>query len=197
MNFQTAENEDLFIDEINKLFKKLLIKGSRLFIPAGNTPVLLYKNWELEQPEFLKEVTFVQIDEVLNGKKPFKAFFKKHLPSYYKNIEWIGNNPKKADVALLGLGLNGHVGFHEPGIPDDFKFGEVELSEQTCLSLGENLPLKGLTYGLGTFMQCEAVVLIVRGAKKQDVLNKVVENDKNLPASKLNDHNRFYIVNYI
>jgi 6-phosphogluconolactonase/glucosamine-6-phosphate isomerase/deaminase len=197
MDFQTVENEALFVDEINLLLKTFLQKGSRLFIPAGSTPIPLYKNWESEHPEFLNEVIFVQIDEVLNGKTPFKDFFKKHLPSYYKNIEWIDNNPKKADVAFLGLGLNGHVGFHEPGIPDDFKFGEVELSEQTCISLEENPPLKGLTYGLGSFMECEAVILIVNGIKKQEVLNKVVENDKNLPASKLNGHNRFYIVNHV
>ena len=35
------------------------------------------------------------------------------------------------DVALLGLGPNGHVGFHEPGYHADFLGGRVTISDET------------------------------------------------------------------
>ena len=40
----------------------------------------------------------------------------------------------KIDFALLGLGPNGHIGFHEPGVGDEkFMGGQVTLTEKESL----------------------------------------------------------------
>ena len=66
----------------------------------------------------------------------FEHFLRSTLPSFVEQIKWVSQrNFKQADAAILGLGLNGHIAFHEPELPETFSWGEVKLSEQTKKSL--------------------------------------------------------------
>lgn len=163
-------------------------------MPAGNTPIPLYRAWEKHRPPFLESLRFIQIDDLLNGKKKglFKKFFEAQLPSHAARFEWIENSaPQQADLAVLGLGLNGHVAFHEPGLPADFQFGEVELSESTKTALGLEAKAKGITYGAQAFFNAKAILILVTGASKKDILARLrarTEPDPKLPISLLLDH---------
>lgn len=168
-------------------------------MPAGNTPIPLYENWEKHKPDFLKSLKLIQIDEVL-FKKPylFQSYFKKNLPSYQNQIDYINEAEKFADLALLGLGLNGHVGFHEPGISNSFFSGCLKLSSETVEQLKLEAPREkdnhwGVTYGLNAFMKCRSVALVVRGASKDKVLQSVLEGDKSYPASELIQHKSLFV----
>ena len=170
--------------------------ASSIYIPAGQTPVQLYRLWEKEKPQFLRNIDLVQIDDVLTKPKNgiFRTFLQEHLPSYQKQIQWIGDAPKQADLAILGLGLNGHVAFHEPGIPDHFNFGCVRLEESTVRRLDLQGEHWGITYGAGSFFAAKAVLLIVSGSGKAEVFKKFLSQNSLFPAHKLKGHKNLEVL---
>ncbi len=162
-----------------------------LFIPAGQTPGGLYRIWEKIKPDYLKNLSLLQIDEIKSGAKQgeFQRFFRQQLPSYLKQIKWIDQADQVAEIGLLGLGLNGHVGFHEPGLPSSFQSGCVQLSETTCQLLGLEAHTWGVTYGAGAFLRCQRLLLMVQGVKKREILKKVLDpQNLGLPAQYLLAH---------
>ncbi|MBL7665276.1 MAG: 6-phosphogluconolactonase [Bacteriovoracaceae bacterium] len=189
MSLYSFSNQKKVIEFANEWCQKNIAQSGAksLFIPSGNTVIPLYKLWEQEKPDFLNQVRLLQIDEVITGKEKgvFKKFYEEHLPSYAHKIEWIGNEVIKVDLALVGLGLNGHVGFHEPGLPLDFNMGCVKLSETTCKNLKLANPTWGLTYGLGALMNCQKVLMIAWGHNKKDVISKLLKHEVALPATHL------------
>lgn len=162
-------------------------KAKSLFLPAGETPKPLYAKWRERWPTFLEEVDLLQVDDVLNGsgRDMFAKFFRQELPGRQVKYPFQGG---KADLAILGLGTNGHVAFHEPYLQKEFSFGEVDLEEETAKRLGIEPSAKGITYGVGTFLQCQAILLVVRGAGKQKVFDRFLQGDLKVPASGLKEH---------
>ena len=82
------------------------------------------------------------------------------------------------DLQLLGIGLDGHIGFNEP---DDVFVGEtheVELDESTIeanarfFASKDDVPTKAITMGMMSIMQAKKVLLIANGQNKKDILNK-------------------------
>ncbi len=77
-----------------------------------------------------------------------------------------------ADLQLLGLGPNGHIGFNEPN--DAFVKGtnKVELTKETIdanarfFASREDVPTHAYTMGIGGIMQAKRVLLVVNGEKK-------------------------------
>ncbi len=166
------------------------------FLPAGKTPEALYKLWESERPPWLTGLRLKQIDEVLTGPESgmFKRFFQEHLPSYQKQMAWIERADEPADVAVLGLGLNGHIAFHEPHLPDCFYGGCVQLNDLTCKTLSLANGTWGLTYGASTFMDCRSILMIASGESKRAVVQKLLAHSKDLPATSLLKHANFTLL---
>ncbi len=82
------------------------------------------------------------------------------------------------DLQLLGIGLDGHIGFNEP---DDVFVGEtheVELDESTIeansrfFASKDEVPTKAITMGMMSIMQAKKVLLIANGQSKKDILQK-------------------------
>ena len=77
-----------------------------------------------------------------------------------------------ADLQLLGLGPNGHIGFNEPC--DEFVNGtnKVELTASTIdanqrfFEKREDVPTHAYTMGIGSIMKAKCVLLVVNGEKK-------------------------------
>lgn len=161
-----------------------------IYVPAGSTPILLYKLWEKRRPSYLEGLKLLQIDEVVTGSHQgmFKRFLEEHLPSYLSQVQWISHTPEQADLALLGLGLNGHVAFHEPHLSSDFAHGEVELEEITKERLEMTGDQKGLTYGLGHFLNCKSILLMTSGKGKADIYQRFLDEEKTFPATWLKTH---------
>jgi glucosamine-6-phosphate deaminase len=196
MKLKTCKSySDLCREVHNWTLSKIREGAKNIFIPAGNTPIGLYQIWEKEKPKDLNQVRFFQIDEIMNAnvENTFKSFFLTHLPSYQKQITWIedlGNNSDIVipDLTILGLGRNGHIAFHEPGVDESLTIGCVKLSDITRAQLKLAQGVWGLTYGLSAFMQSKDIMLMVTGAGKDEVFKKFIQKDSSVPVTKLSSH---------
>ena len=192
------ENEALWVSAANDWIQAKIRqhRARSLYIPAGETPKPLYASWEKTHPAFLNEIQMIQIDDVATGPKKdlFRQFFRAHLPSYQKQIQFFDKGDQTADLAILGLGMNGHVAFHEPGLPAHFFSGCLELNEKTRQVLSLEKGVQGQTYGLGAFLKCKSILMIVKGRQKAEVVNRLIEKDLSLPASHLIDHPDFTLM---
>lgn len=180
MNIISVQDDAELIDSANAwtvAYVTSITSPQRILqLPAGNTPVALYRSWELTRPDFLNGLLFQQVDEVLTGPKSgcFRSFFNTHLPSYQKQFLPMTDTPISPGTAILGIGVNGHLAFHEPEISMNFNYGCVQLSESTCEGLGVPGPTWGLSYGAGHFARCSALLIIAKGKSKKPILDKAM-----------------------
>jgi galactosamine-6-phosphate isomerase len=104
------------------------------------------------------------------------------------------------DLAVLGLGMNGHVGLNEPGVSPFLRCHVSKIDEMTRM-VGQKyfthpqLLSKGITLGIATLMEAKHLILLISGVKKaaitQRVLKQEISND--LPASLLRNHPDFTV----
>ncbi len=99
------------------------------------------------------------------------------------------------DLAVLGIGWNGHVGFNEPGADEHAGTHVVRLHsetlEQSKQYFGDNvLPDRGITMGIATLRKAGAILIIASGKKKAEVVRKALQDPvtSEVPASLLRDH---------
>jgi glucosamine-6-phosphate deaminase len=98
------------------------------------------------------------------------------------------------DLALLGLGLNGHIGMNEPGTPADAATRIVSLAPSTRDSArrygAEQAPSEGVTLGLAEILAAREIWLLVTGAHKAGILDAVLNGPMtpDVPASLLRGH---------
>jgi len=98
------------------------------------------------------------------------------------------------DLAVLGLGPNGHLGFNEPPSNPQSVTRALELTPESLSSnaayWGElPVPTHALTAGMNLILAARRVLLLVSGAHKRDVLSRALEGPQtpSLPASYLRD----------
>ena len=96
-----------------------------------------------------------------------------------------------ADVVVLGLGRNGHLGFNEPGSPPE-SIGRVLDLEPTSVEAnrlwfaGAYAPTQGVTLGLRTLLVARRVLLVAFGAAKADAVFHMTSSPRlECPASWL------------
>jgi glucosamine-6-phosphate deaminase len=100
------------------------------------------------------------------------------------------------DVQLLGIGRNGHIGFNEPGSPEDGRTRVVELTESTIAANtrdfppGETPPGRAVTMGIGTILEAREILLLATGAEKAEAVARAFHGriDRDSPASFLRLH---------
>lgn len=100
-------------------------------------------------------------------------------------------------LQVLGLGLNGHVGFNEPPCGPEAISRCVELSDGTRFQnasafggVAAAVPTRAITLGLAEILAAERILLVVTGAAKASVLRRVLEAppSPDVPASWLQFH---------
>ena len=107
-----------------------------------------------------------------------------------------------ADLQLLGIGNNGHIGFNEPGAAFEKETHCVDLTESTIqankrfFEKVEDVPTQAYTMGIKNIMQARKVLLIVSGEGKAEILDKVLYGPvtPQVPASILQLHNDLTVV---
>jgi glucosamine-6-phosphate deaminase len=106
-------------------------------------------------------------------------------------------------LQLLGLGLNGHVGFNEPPCAAEASSRVVELCPTTRLqnaaAFGGDpaaVPGRAITVGLAEILAARRILLVVTGAAKAPVLARLLHDQPgpDLPASWLRDHARVEVI---
>ena len=106
------------------------------------------------------------------------------------------------DLQLLGLRLDGHIGFNEPSEAFSDVTCCVELDQSTIeankrfFSSAEEVPGKAYTMGIGTIMRAKKILMVVNGEAKADILEKVIRGPvcPGVPASILRFHRDVTIV---
>jgi len=100
------------------------------------------------------------------------------------------------DLQVLGIGVDGHIAFNEPGTPWDSLTHVVELEENTrevnsrFFKSIDEVPTKAVTMGIKSIMQAREIILIAIGENKADVVNKMINGpiDTQVAASILQLH---------
>ena len=100
------------------------------------------------------------------------------------------------DLQLLGMGLNGHIGFNEP--EGTFPKGThcVDLTESTIeankrfFASADDVPRQAYTMGVQTIMRARKIIIIVSGENKADIVREAFFGPvtSQVPASILQLH---------
>jgi glucosamine-6-phosphate deaminase len=168
-----------------------------LFLPTGGTPIPLYKAWEIDNPAFMRGLKLSQLDEVITGPETgvFTRFFKEMLPSLSSQFLDFTKVTEAPDLVILGIGMNGHVAFHEPGYPATLFRGEVVVADEDCDAMKMPRGTKADTFGTGAFNKSKAILLIARGPSKRELMKKLFNDPKaDFPAAYLRNHPDFTIL---
>jgi glucosamine-6-phosphate deaminase len=112
--------------------------------------------------------------------------------SYDALIESLGG----IDLQLLGIGLDGHIGFNEPDEVFTKETHVVKLDESTIdanarfFKSREDVPTSAVTMGMGAIMKAKRVLLIANGKAKKEIVEKAFFGPitPKVPASILQLH---------
>lgn len=181
-----------------------------ILVATGNTPMPTYaelgrrvRAGELD----LSRVVAVQLDEYLGvGEDDPRSLWSWMLRSF---VEPLGirrtvrlEDPHSfeaeiaalggLDLAILGLGPNGHLGFNEPPSPQGAPTRVLSLTpaslESNAAYWGElPVPTQAITAGMDIILAARQTLLLVSGAHKRTILRSALEGEPtpDLPASLL------------
>ncbi len=195
-----------------------------LGLATGSSPVGTYKNLikKVNDGEIsFKNVTSVNLDEYvgLDGShdQSYRYFMNDNLFDHVdidKSKTYVPNGCAEdlategeaydelikslggIDLQLLGIGLDGHIGFNEP---DDFFTAathSVTLDPSTIeanarfFASKDDVPKSAITMGMMSIMQAKRILLVANGQVKLDIIKKAMEGpvDPKVPASILQLH---------
>jgi glucosamine-6-phosphate deaminase len=104
------------------------------------------------------------------------------------------------DLFLLGVGMNGHLGFNEPGIDLDLYSHVIDLDPvTTAVSVkyfnGAKPFDQGITLGVKYIMEADQVIVVADGAGKADIIASCFQGEitKQIPASILRHHDNLHV----
>ena len=132
---------------------------------------------------------------VPNGMEPDSE---KECRRYEELIDSLGG----ADLQLLGLGHNGHIGFNEPAPIFEKTTHCVDLTESTIeankrfFASADEVPRQAYTMGIGTIMKAKKILVVVSGEDKAEIVAKAFSVDvtPDVPASILQMHRDVTVV---
>ena len=106
------------------------------------------------------------------------------------------------DIQVLGMGHNGHIGFNEPDDHFPLETHKVDLAQSTIdanarfFASADEVPRQALTMGIKTIMQAKAVLVVVNGEGKAEIVKKAFSGPvtPQVPASILQMHPNVILV---
>lgn len=146
---------------------------------------------------FMRTQLFDKVDidpancHIPDGEIP-KEQIKSHAAAYERLIEETGG----IDLQILGIGVNGHIGFNEPGSSIHSRTRLVNLENATRLANAyefegvAEVPRLALTMGISSILKAKKIILMGWGNAKAPVIQKAVEGlvTEAVPASLLQTH---------
>ncbi len=232
MEILTVENYDEMSAEAANIIAQLLRlkQNAVLGLATGSTPEGLYaclvKMYEEKEIDFEK-VTCFNLDEYagLSPDHPqsYHYYMDRHLFSKVnvkkgniniprcgvENIETACRDYDKKihqsggiDLQLLGLGLNGHIGFNEPADYLQKDTHLVNLSRETIeansrfFPTEDDVPRQAITMGVGSIMSAARIMLLASGEKKADAVKQMTcgKVSTHHPASLLQLHRNVLVI---
>lgn len=193
-------------------------------LATGSSPVGIYRylaEWCSKGELDFSEVTTVNLDEYvgLKGDHPqsYRYFMQSNLfdhvnikpentyvpngcasdyaaecAEYDARIKRFGG----IDLQLLGIGVDGHIGFNEPGPSFDKNTHVVDLHPSTIeanarfFESANDVPKQAVSMGMMSIMQAKKILLVANGSAKKDVLLRALNGPitPENPASILQLH---------
>jgi len=105
------------------------------------------------------------------------------------------------DLSVLGIGMNGHLGFNEEGADANFMAHLIPLSATTKSVMHKYFKRQydlqfGITQGLRQIMEAKKIILIANGIHKAKIIRRALKEpiDSNVPASILQNHPNLFAV---
>lgn len=195
-----------------------------LGLATGSTPVGAYRQlsqWNQEGQLSFREVRTVNLDEY-KGLEPthdqsYRYFMQvnffdhldilrenTHVPNGMaadadaecKRYDELIRSLGYADLQLLGIGHNGHIGFNEPGSAFVAPTHVVDLTERTIeansrfFASADDVPRQAMTMGIGCIMAARRILMVVSGEDKAQAIYDAFCGpiDPKCPASILQLH---------
>ena len=226
MKFITVDTyEKLSRQAANIISAQVILKpDSVLGLATGSSPLGAYKQliewYEKGDIDFSKVVS-VNLDEYVGldgtNEQSYRYFMNKNffehinidmgntfIPNgcavdlagegkrYDEHIAELGG----IDLQLLGIGLDGHIGFNEPDKYFVKSTHVVDLHESTIKANSrffaniDEVPKRAITMGMVSIMQAKKILLIASGKEKRDILEKAFYGPitPEIPASILQLH---------
>lgn len=123
---------------------------------------------------------------------------KEECKRYDRSIEEAGG----IDLQLLGIGVNGHIAFNEPGTSFASLTNIVNLTESTRIENAryfenlEDVPTRAITMGIQSIMNAKKIVLIAFGDKKVAAIKQLHSGKitEDFPASQLLKHPNLTVI---
>ena len=201
-----------------ELLKEKLAEGAKTIgLATGSSPLSFYEQI-VESDLDLSDLTSVNLDEYIGlsgenpqsyryfmnqhlfNQKPFKASFLPNGAAEDLEAEVARYNQLlaeyPADLQILGIGTNGHIGFNEPGTSFDSQTHLVDLTPSTIQSNArffdkmEDVPTQAISMGIGNILNAKSIILFAYGSAKAKAIAGTVEGEvtEELPGSALQKH---------
>lgn len=215
--FSTYEKlSEAVIDIISLQIKRK--PTSVLLLPTGSTPELMYKKLaqRVKRGKIdLSQVKIFMLDEYVGlpatDINSYHYFIENHLakPANLNSSQIHlpdASNPAQydadialasgIDLAILGIGANGHIGFNEPVTEFNTKTHVTEIAEKTREDNSRffggdinKVPRQAVTAGLATILNSRAIIVLAR-ATKAGIIGRVLAEKPTveIPATILHKH---------
>ena len=224
--YKVKDYEEMSRKAANIISAQVILKPDCVLgLATGSTPIGTYKQlieWYQKKDIDFSEVTTFNLDEYVG--LPFdssqsyhyymnKMFFSQinvdlkntHIPDgmntnageecrqYDDKIRSCGG----IDLQLLGIGLDGHIGFNEPETSFELGTHCATLTQSTIeanerfFEKAEDVPKYAYTMGMKSIMQAKKIILIANGENKAQILKEAFlgQITPMVPASILQLHN--------
>ena len=222
---QTESYEKLSRQAANIISAQVIMKpDSVLGLATGSSPIGIYRQlieWHKKGDLDFSEVTSINLDEYVglreDNDQSYRYFMQtqlfdhvnirrentyvpngcaadleKECAEYDARIERFGG----IDLQLLGIGLDGHIGFNEPSDVFVKNTHVVDLHESTIranarfFGSADEVPRQAVTMGMVSIMQAKKILLIANGPAKREILEKAFFGPitPEIPASILQLH---------
>lgn len=191
-------------------------------VATGNTMIPVYaelKGLLQEKPLSLTKLKWMALDEYIgvpeNHSSSFRSYLIKHLvrplhldeanlylPNAHNNYEELIKQMGGINLQLLGVGVNGHIGFNEPGSLKNSRTRIVELDSKTLESNKPDLkdlaeiPTQAISMGVGTILEGQKIVLLATGHSKREAIRHLLqfEDHSDCPVTYLKNHKNFTLI---
>ena len=211
------------LDMFNNILNLNNISSKKLILPTGNTPLGLYnqiiarsidlsnsETWNLDEyypisksdtnsyNYYMWNNLFSNTNikstnvHILNGEvndidvnQECETFSKQILDAYI-------------DIAFIGVGVNGHVAFNEPGSESNSKTRKVTLTDSTKIINQINYDY-ALSVGISEIYASKKVILMATGKSKAPIIKQLVdywlnkELTNEIPITNLISHSDFEV----
>jgi glucosamine-6-phosphate deaminase len=196
-------------------------------VPTGHTPIGLFAHLRDEHTAgrfSLDEADIFMLDEYLDlpsyPEGSYQSFLRHHLGELvfndfttFHSLD-VGDEALSCrrydleltevggiDLAIVGVGRNGHVGFNEPAANSEERTHVVKLAASTLEANFSDQPYsarptRALTMGLRDLIEARSILMLISGSSKAPILAALRDGvyDPLIPVTNLLDHENFTII---